>query len=107
MMGIGLAGVAGYEIPPDFSPAVIDDWFMPADAITHEIDVSAFIEQKKRSMQAHESQSTSSTDGPRSIALFLSLPDEYFALAFGTEWFIERGRPAEPKARELFPTPDA
>jgi LmbE family N-acetylglucosaminyl deacetylase len=64
--------------------------------------VSGFLEQKRASMQAHESQSTSSTDGPRSIALFLSLPDEYFALAFGTEWFIQPGRPTEPQATDLF-----
>ena len=80
---------------------------LPADAITHQIDVSAFLDQKKRSMQAHASQSTSSTDGPRSIALFLSLPDEYFALAFGTEWFVERGRPTEPQAHELFPAAES
>jgi hypothetical protein len=43
-------------------------------------------------MAAHESQATSSDDRPRSVALFLALPDEYFTLAFGTEWFVDRSR---------------
>jgi LmbE family N-acetylglucosaminyl deacetylase len=91
-MGVQLAGSLGYEVPDDFRPATFDAWFMPASELTHAVDVRAFLAQKRASMAAHESQSTTSGDGTRSIAVFLSLPDEYFAMAFGTEWFIERGR---------------
>jgi LmbE family N-acetylglucosaminyl deacetylase len=92
-MGVQLASSLGYEVPDDFAPETLDHWFMPAAELTHAVDVSAFLEQKRASMAAHESQSTTSGEGTRSIAVFLSLPDEYFAMAFGTEWFIERGRP--------------
>lgn len=105
-LGISMATSLGYEIPDAFNPEVLDQWFMPADAITHAVDVSAYLDQKKRSMQAHESQSTSAREGPRSISLFLSLPDEYFAMAFGTEWFIEHGRETEPKAADVFASLD-
>jgi LmbE family N-acetylglucosaminyl deacetylase len=91
-MGVQLAGSLGYEVPDDFQPESFDAWFMPASELTHAVDVSAFLAQKRSSMAAHESQSTTSGEGTRSIAVFLSLPDEYFAMAFGTEWFIERGR---------------
>ena len=105
-MGISIAKSLGYEIPPDFDPATIENWFMPGDAITHAIDVTAFLDQKRASMQAHESQGTSALDSatPRSIAMFLALPEEYFSLAFGTEWFIERGRSSDPKADDIFAT---
>jgi len=93
-MGVQVASSLGYEIPPDFNPDTFEHWFTPADQITHAVDVGAFLSQKRASMAAHESQSTTSGDGTRSIALFLALPDEYFAMAFGTEWFVERGQPA-------------
>ena len=67
------------------------------------MDVSAHLEQKKAAMQAHASQATAAdpTTG-RTLELFLELPDDYFALAFGTEWFVEAGRPTEPRADDVF-----
>lgn len=109
-LGIEMAKGLGYEIPDDFNPATIDEWFMPNDAITHAVDVSAHLAQKRASMEAHESQATTGKDGgaPRSIAMFLSLPEEYFGLAFGTEWFIERGRTVtDPKTDDVFASLDA
>lgn len=91
--GVELASSLGYEVPDTFSPDSFDHWFLPADELTHAVDVSAFITQKRESMAAHESQATSAAEGTRSMAVFLSLPDEYFALAFGTEWFVDRSRP--------------
>ena len=63
----------------------------PEALITHAVDVSAFIDLKRRSMRAHESQIA-----PDSF--FLAMPDEPFALAFGTEWFIEHGAVRPPDA---------
>jgi LmbE family N-acetylglucosaminyl deacetylase len=106
--GIELAKSLGYEIPDIFDPDHLEDWYMPADTLTHTVDVSAFIDQKRASMAAHESQATSATEGPRTIAVFLSLPDDYFTLAFGTEWFIEKGRPpgTAASASDIFATLD-
>ena len=42
------------------------------------------VEAKRAAMQAHRSQI-----GPDTF--FLKMPDEIFAQAFGTEWFIRTG----------------
>ena len=55
--------------------------------LTTKVDVSAFVEQKRRSIACHASQVTDTS-------MFLTMPDEQFATAFGTEWFIHRGAPA-------------
>jgi LmbE family N-acetylglucosaminyl deacetylase len=66
------------------------DMGSPEAIITHAIDVSAFVDVKRKSMQCHESQISPDN-------FFLAMPDEGFAMAFGTEWFIAEGRsrPAE------------
>lgn len=56
------------------------------DEITMAVDVSAFIDRKRESMACHASQITDQS-------FFLQMPPEAFASAFGTEWFIEPGRP--------------
>lgn len=56
------------------------------DEITMAVDVSRFVEVKRRSIACHASQITDSS-------FFLQMPPEAFAMAFGTEWFIEPGRP--------------
>ena len=91
-VGVELAASLGYEVPDTFAPSSFDAWFLPEEELTHAVDVSAFIAKKRDSMAAHESQATSADDRARSVALFLALPDEYFALAFGTEWFVDRSR---------------
>ena len=48
--------------------------------------MTQFVAQKRESMACHASQIT---DG----SFFLQMPPEIFALAFGTEWFIEPGQP--------------
>lgn len=92
-MGIGLATSLGVELPAEFSPETFDDWFLPEAELTHSVDVSAQLDRKRRAMEAHASQATGD-QGPRSMAMFLAIPEEYFAMAFGTEWFVERSRPA-------------
>ena len=39
---------------------------------------------------------------PSTLARILELPDDLFSLAFGTEWFIEHGRPASDPADDVF-----
>lgn len=54
--------------------------------ITMAVDVLPYIEAKRASIACHASQVTDSS-------MFLQMPPDVFAHAFGTEWFIEPGRP--------------
>ncbi len=58
----------------------------PEAEITHGLDVSDFIAAKRAAMVAHESQISADS-------WFLKMEDEMFLRAFGTEWFIETGKP--------------
>ncbi|MEM7140141.1 MAG: PIG-L family deacetylase [Actinomycetota bacterium] len=73
------------------------DMGTPADGITHEIDVTDVLDAKRRAMAAHRSQISEES-------FFMTMPDEPFAAAFGSEWFIEIGatRSGEPFERDLF-----
>jgi LmbE family N-acetylglucosaminyl deacetylase len=57
---------------------------MPEAQLTHEIDVSAFLDLKRNALACHRSQVADSS-------FFLSMDPSAFARAFGREWFIERG----------------
>ncbi len=70
----------GFESDDD-APVDPDQFGMPEAQITHSVDVSGVIETKRRSMAAHASQ-ISPDD------FFLTLPDDAFAAAFGTEWYV-------------------
>ena len=56
----------------------------PEAELTMRVDVSEYVGQKRRSIAAHASQVSDSS-------FFVQMPDEVFAVAFGTEWFIEHG----------------
>lgn len=101
-LGVELATGLGYTMPDTFQPESFDRWFTPAAGITHRIDVSGQLDSKRRSMQAHASQTTGDGEGDRTLAAFLSLPDEYFAMAFSTEWYVEVGRSADDPATDVF-----
>ncbi|HST48642.1 PIG-L deacetylase family protein [Jatrophihabitans sp.] len=70
-------------------------------AITHRIDVRRYAGAKRRSMAAHASQATGGDR--RTLALFTRLPGPLYRRVFGTEWFIEAGRPpGSPPLGDLF-----
>ncbi len=76
------AVAAGVEVP-DVSG---DPGFgKPESVITAAVDVSPYLADKRRAMRAHASQISEQS-------FFLALPDEAFAFAFGTEWFIRDGQ---------------
>src|SRR3954453_9351560 len=76
------------QIPEGDDPGEIgEDFGMAADRITTFVDVSDVVELKRQAMRAHASQIAENS-------FFLAMPDEAFAMAFGTEWFIHRGVPA-------------
>ncbi len=56
----------------------------PESAISLQVDVRDYLDQKRAAMEAHRSQATD-------IEAFLSMPPDAFAMAFGTEHFIEPG----------------
>jgi LmbE family N-acetylglucosaminyl deacetylase len=68
---------------------------MPESEITHAVDVSAFLAAKRESLRAHRSQVTDT-------GFFLEMPDQAFAAALGTEWFILKGADPGPRPGWLF-----
>lgn len=72
------------------------DVFTPHREITHRVRVTGHLAAKRRALAAHASQQRAD-GGPRVLARMLALPGPVFALAFGREWFVERGRrPGRP-----------
>lgn len=67
-------------------PTTPEEFGKPEDDITHGIDVRMYLKAKRAALEAHASQISGES-------FFLQLDDELFALAFGTEWYIETGRP--------------
>ena len=72
---------AGIEMP-DVGEA--EEFGKPESEITAAVDVTPYLEVKRRAMRAHASQISEQS-------FFLSMPNEIFAMAFGTEWFIREG----------------
>ncbi|MBB4907024.1 PIG-L family deacetylase [Actinophytocola algeriensis] len=70
-------GVEVPEMGPDFGT--------PESEITCMVDVTAYTGHKRKAMRAHASQISEQS-------FFLSMPDEAFIFAFGTEWFIRAGQ---------------
>lgn len=68
---------------PDFEAA--PDFGSPESVITGAVDVTAYLEHKRKAMQAHASQIDEQS-------FFLQMPPEAFAAAFGTEWYIRDGQ---------------
>ena len=70
----------------------VDNLGVGEDRITTAVDVSAFLDHKRRAMEAHGSQISETS-------FFLSMAPEAFAAVWGTEWFIRVGadvrRPVE------------
>ena len=63
--------------------------------ITHQIDVSSVIDRKRRAMAVHASQITEDS-------FFMKLTGDLFTMAFGVEWFIERGATPGTLGSDLF-----
>ncbi|MGI9051292.1 MAG: PIG-L family deacetylase [Ilumatobacteraceae bacterium] len=99
----------GLQLPTDFVPPDLTTVYSASSDITHAIDVSEQLAAKRASMEAHVSQATSSvTDGAgttvRTLAVFLGLPPDLFALAFRTEWFVDRALPPGASHTDVFAT---
>jgi len=77
------AAAAGIELPGDAGPP--DGLGKPESEITAVFDVSDLMEVKRASMRVHASQIAEHS-------FFLTMPDEAFRYAFGTEWAIRAGQ---------------
>jgi LmbE family N-acetylglucosaminyl deacetylase len=82
-MFVEQARAAGIEIPADARPP--DNMGKPELEITAAFDVSDLMGIKRASMRAHASQIGEQSQ-------FLTMPDEAFRYAFGTEWAIRAGQ---------------
>jgi len=84
--GIDIGSPDDADEAEDFDPnGPADDgnpFGTPEDELTLAVDVGDFVQFKRASMRCHRSQITDSS-------FFLEMPDDVFAMAFGTEWFIE------------------
>lgn len=89
--GAGGAAVAEAEAEADGvdGPPDLDEIGKPEAELTHRVDVSRYIDRKRQAMAAHASQISAES-------WFFQLPEEMFALAFGTEWYVESGAPRAP-----------
>jgi LmbE family N-acetylglucosaminyl deacetylase len=80
----GAPGAPGDDFDPN-GPADDGNPMGSTEAeLTHRVDVSAYVRQKRESIRCHKSQITDA-------GFFSQMPDEAFAVAFGTEWFIKPG----------------
>lgn len=80
------AGMDTDEWDPDGPADDGNPFGTPEVELTTEVDVTAFIAQKRQSLEAHASQVSDSS-------AFLQMADEAFAAMAGTEWFIRKGAP--------------
>jgi len=108
-MGLDLVTNLGHELPDDWSSDHVDGWFAEPGEITHVIDVSTQLAAKRAAMSAHASQTTSdSPSSARTLTQFLALPEPFYAMAFGTEWFVARGVAVDQPLTDVFaPLPGA
>jgi LmbE family N-acetylglucosaminyl deacetylase len=68
------------------TPDIDQDTFgKPESELTAAVDVTAYLDYKRRAMRAHASQISEQS-------FFLAMPDGAFRYAFGTEWFIRDGQ---------------
>ncbi|WP_265446576.1 PIG-L deacetylase family protein [Flexivirga meconopsidis] len=83
------AKAAGLDLPFDPDGPMDDGNPMgtPEAEIHWAVDVSDYLDRIRASMEAHRSQVSD-------IGGFMSMPKEVFDGSFGTEYFVERGRPA-------------
>jgi LmbE family N-acetylglucosaminyl deacetylase len=75
-------GFGEVEIPDE--DELGDDFGTPEEKITHAVDVTAFVDRKRKAMRAHASQIADDH-------FFLAMPEDAFGQSFGVEWYIAHG----------------
>ncbi len=77
----------GMSLPDDEIPD-LNELGVEDQRITAAVDVAAFLDQKRRAMEAHASQIAETS-------FFLAVPPGAFAAMWGTEWYIRVGAPSD------------
>jgi LmbE family N-acetylglucosaminyl deacetylase len=75
---------AEFDFDPDGPADDGNPFGTPESGIDLRVDVSAFLDQKRRALASHASQTTD-------VGMMIAMPPDVFALFFGTEWFIVPG----------------
>ncbi|MEO1057635.1 MAG: PIG-L family deacetylase [Actinomycetota bacterium] len=70
----------------------------PEAELTLAVDVGPWTERKREALRCHRSQITDTS-------MLLEMPDDAFAMAFGTEWFIEHDAKPPLRAGWIFDPP--
>jgi LmbE family N-acetylglucosaminyl deacetylase len=87
----------GLDMPPE-QRSMLDTMGVTADRITAAVDVTDYLDKKRRAMEVHASQIADSS-------FFLSMPPEAFTAVWGTEWYMRVGAPgATPLEETLLAT---
>jgi len=73
-----------FEFDPDGPADDGNPFGTPEAEIDLRVDVSAFIDQKRRALASHASQTTD-------VGMMIAMPPDVFGAFFGTEWFIVPG----------------
>lgn len=80
---------AGFE-PPEDRRAELDTMGVEAARVTTAVDVRPWLTAKRDAMRAHASQIAETS-------FFLAMPEDVFALVWGTEWYVRVGaQPSTP-----------
>jgi LmbE family N-acetylglucosaminyl deacetylase len=88
----------------ELDPSRYDRLYSAHDAITHCVDVTAQLPQKRAAMRAHASQAGTDGGGARTLDWVLRLPAPVYRLAFRREWFVQPGcAPGRPVRTQLLP----
>jgi len=85
----------GEELPGGIDPAGLENIGVPEERITTAVDVTAFLDVKRRAMAAHGSQISETS-------FFLAMPPEHFEVGFGHEWYVLAGAPPGMVEDDLF-----
>jgi LmbE family N-acetylglucosaminyl deacetylase len=80
------AGQADDEWDPDAPADDGNPIGLPEAEIHWQVDVGAFLPQRRAALEAHRSQTSD-------VGQMLAMPPEVFAMFFGTEHYVEPGRP--------------
>ena len=73
----------GLDMPAE-QRSMLDTLGVHENRITTAVDVSGYLDRKRRAMQAHASQISDTS-------FFLNMPPEAFAAVWGTEWYMRVG----------------
>lgn len=80
------AGVEGWDMDPDTPLPDGNPFGTPEAEIHWACDVTPQLTAKRAALSAHASQTSD-------VGMMLAMPQEQFAVAFGTEYYIEQARP--------------